>query len=166
MPPRAPSQVHVETLIARGRLVLAVFLLLALRVTVPNGPSSAFGFALAFLAYAAALGLLVRTRFGDGPRWPDATHAADLCSYGISLFLLGSLALSMLAWFLFLLVSATLRWGWRGTVTTGSVAIALHVALGAHAAETMAHAPGARRVHHAGPAHGRDDHVCRPGRSV
>ena len=140
MPPRAPSQVHVETLIARGRLVLAVFLLLALRVTVPNGPSSAFGFALAFLAYAAALGLLVRTRFGDGPRWPDATHAADLCSYGICLFLLGSLALSMLAWFLFLLVSATLRWGWRGTVTTGSVAIALHVGLGAHAAETMAHA--------------------------
>ena len=140
MPPRAPSQVHVETLIARGRLVLAVFLLLALRVAVPNGPGSAFGFALAFLAYAAALGLLVRTRFGDGPRWPGATHAVDLSGFGISLFLLGSLGLSMLAWFLFLLVSATLRWGWRGALTTGSAAIALHVALGAHAAETMAHA--------------------------
>ena len=141
MPPRAPSQVHVETLIARGRLVLAVFLLLALRVAVPDGPRSAFGFALAFLAYAAALGLLVKTRFGDGPRWPGATHAVDLSGYGICLFLLSSLALSMLAWVLFLLVSATLRWGWSGALTTGSIAVALHVALGAHAAETMAHAP-------------------------
>lgn len=141
MPPRAPSQVHVETLIARGRLVLAVFMLLALRVALPHGPESAAGVAWAFLAYAALLGLLVRTRFGNGPRWPGATHAVDLSGYGICLFLLGGLVLSMLAWFLFLLVSATLRWGWRGTLTTGSVSIALHTALGAHVAETM---PGAR----------------------
>ena len=78
MPPRAPSQVRVETLIARGRLVLAVFLLLALRVATPRGSESAFGVALAFLGYAGALGLLVRTRFGDGPKWPGATHAIDL----------------------------------------------------------------------------------------
>ena len=137
MPPRAPSQVRVETLIARGRLVLAVFLLLALRVAMPRGEGSAFRVALAFLAYAGVLALLVRTRFGDGPRWPGATHAVDLSVYAICLFLLGGLAPSMLAWFLFLLVSATLRWGWRGTLTTGSVAVALHVAFGAHAAETL-----------------------------
>lgn len=137
MPPRAPSQVRVETLIARGRLVLAVFLLLALRVAMPSGQGSALGVALAFLAYAGVLALLVRTRFGDGPRWPGATHAVDLSVYAICLFLLGGLAPSMLAWFLFLLVSATLRWGWRGTLTTGSVAVALHVAFGAHAAETL-----------------------------
>ena len=57
----------------------------------------------------------------------------------------------MLAWFLFLLVSATLRWGWRGTLTTGSVAIALHVAFGAQAAETLQHArmapPSSSRWH-------------------
>ncbi len=137
MPLSAPSQVRVETLIARGRLVLAVFLLLALRVSVPRASSLAFGVALAFLAYAGVLGLLVRTRFSDGPRWPGATHAVDLSVYATCLFLLGGLAPSMLAWFLFLLVSATLRWGWRGTLTTGSVAVALHVAIVAHAAETL-----------------------------
>lgn len=140
MPSRAPSQVRVETLIARGRLVLAVFLLLALRVAVPRSPTLAFNIAVAFLAYAGVLGLLVRTRHGDGPRWPGATHAVDLSVYAICLLLLGGLAPSMLAWFLFLLVSATLRWGWRGTLTTGSVAIALHVAFGAHAAETLSQA--------------------------
>ena len=140
MPSRAPSQVRVETLIARGRLVLAVFMLLALRVAMPRGSASAFRLALVFLAYASVLGLLVRTRFGDGPRWPGATHAVDLSVYAISLFLLGGLAPSMLAWFLFLLVAATLRWGWRGTLTTGSVAIALHVAFGARAVEALENA--------------------------
>jgi len=93
MPPRAPSQVRVETLIARGRLVLAVFLLLALRVATPRGSGSAFGVALAFLGYAGVLGLLVRTRFGDGPKWPGATHAIDLSVYAICLFLLGGLVM-------------------------------------------------------------------------
>jgi len=140
MPSRAPSQVRVETLIARGRLVLAVFLLLALRVAIPRSPTLAFNISVAFLAYAAVLGLLVRTRHGDGPRWPGATHAVDLSVYAICLLLLGGLAPAMLAWFLFLLVSATLRWGWRGTLTTGSVAVALHVAFGAQAAETLSRA--------------------------
>ena len=137
MPSRAPSQVRVETLIARGRLVLAVFMLLALRVAMLSASAPAFRVSLAFLAYAAVLGLLVRTRFGDGPRWPGATHAVDLSTYAACLFLLGGLKPSMLAWFLFLLVAATLRWGWRGTLTTGSVAIAFHVAFGAQALETL-----------------------------
>ena len=137
MPSRAPSQVRVETLIARGRLVLAVFMLLALRVAMLSGSAPAFRLALVFLVYAAGLGLLVRTGFSDGPRWPGITHAIDLSAYGMCLFLLGGLAPSMLAWFLFLLVGATLRWGWRGTLTTGSIAIALHVAFVAQAVETL-----------------------------
>jgi signal transduction histidine kinase len=137
MPSRAPSQVRVETLIARGRLVLAVFMLLALRVAMLGGSAPAFRLALAFLAYAVGLGLLVRSRFGDSPRWPGVTHAVDLSSYALCLFLLGGLTPSMLAWFLFVLVAATLRWGWRGTLTTGSVAIALHVVFGAQAVETL-----------------------------
>jgi signal transduction histidine kinase len=99
------------------------------------------GISALFLGYAAVLGLLVRTRFGDGPRWPGATHAADLSFYAVCLFLLGGLSPSMLGWFLFLLVAATLRWGWRGTLTTGSVAVALHVAFGAQTVEEMRHSP-------------------------
>ena len=140
MPPRAPSQVHVETLIARGRLVLAVFMLLALGIGLPRASDSALELAWGFVAYAGVLVLMVRTRFGDGPRWPGATHAADLTGYAACLFLLGGLAPPMLAWFVFLLVSATLRWGGQGTLTTGSVAVAMHVVFGALAAETLPNA--------------------------
>jgi signal transduction histidine kinase len=137
MPPRAPSQVRIETLIARGRVVLALFMVLALQVAVPSATLGAQQTAIAFLAYAAALALVVRTRFGDGPRWPGASHALDLTAYGAMLLLLGGVATAMLAWFLYVLVAATLRWGWRGTLTTGSIAVALHVALGARAAELL-----------------------------
>ena len=142
MQPRAPSQVHVETLIARGRLVLAVFMLLAVRLATARAWAAVSVLAL-FLAYAGVLGLLVRTRFGDGPRWPGATHAADLTFYAACLFLLGGLAPPMIGWFLFLLVAATLRWGWRGTLTTGSVAVALHVAFGAQFIESLRDSPAA-----------------------
>ena len=135
MPARAPSQLHVETLVARGRLVLAAFMLLALRMAPPPVGEPAHRVAAVYLAYAIAVALVVRTRFGEGPRWPGATHALDLTVYALTLFLLGGLATPMLAWFLFLLVASTLRWGWHGTLTTGSVAVALHVAIGAQAVE-------------------------------
>jgi len=137
MAARAPSQVHVETLIARGRLVLAVFLVLVLWVAGPRHEVIVMRVAALLLGYASVLALLVRTRFGDGPRWPGATHAIDLSFYAVCLFLLGGLAPSMMGWFLFLLVAATLRWGWRGTLSTGSVAVALHVAFGAQAVELL-----------------------------
>jgi hypothetical protein len=44
----------------------------------------------------------------------------------------------VLAWFLFVLVAATLRWGWRGALTTGSVGVAVHVALGAESSSLRA----------------------------
>ncbi len=131
---RAPSQVRVETLIARGRLVLAVFMLLALQVASPIDGPRAIRLTVGYLAYAALLNGLVRTRFGDGPRWPSATHAIDLIAYAASVYLIGGLAPSMLGWFLFLLVAATLRWAWRGALTTGSVAMAIQVGFGAQAA--------------------------------
>ncbi len=137
MPSRAPSQVRVETLIARGRLVLALFSLLALPLAGGRNASILVGVSLGYLAYAAVTFAVVRTRFGAGPHWPGATHAVDLAAYGIVLFLSGTLATQTLAWFVFALVAATLRWGWRGTLTTGSVAIALHVAFGALSAEVL-----------------------------
>jgi signal transduction histidine kinase len=137
VPSRAPSQVRVETLIARGRLVLALFSLVAVPLTGGQNAALLATVSLSYLAYAAISFAVVRTRFGAAPHWPGATHAIDLAVYGGVLLLTGGLALQTLAWFVFALVAATLRWGWRGTLTTGSVAIALHVAFGALSAEVM-----------------------------
>ena len=78
---------------------------------------------------------MMRTRVGGSPRLPGATHAIDLAAYTVYVSVASEASLAVLAWFLFALVAATLRWGWRGALTTGSVGIAVHVAFGARAVE-------------------------------
>ena len=137
MAARASSQVQIETLISRGRTVLAVFTLVGLRVGSVRLDPEAMQIAWAFLAYALLLLLLTNTRAVESRHWPGATHAIDLAVYAAYLSQVGSLALPVLAWFLFVLIAATLRWGWRGTLTTGSVAVAVHVGIGARHAELI-----------------------------
>src|SRR4051812_31889760 len=136
MAARAPSQVRVETLVARGRSLVAIFALLAgspaLPVTYDN---AALAVAVIYSLYSLALLVMMRTRFGGNPRLPGATHAIDLAAYAAYVAVASGASLAVLAWFLFALVAATLRWGWRGALTTGSVCIAVHVAFGARAAE-------------------------------
>jgi len=137
---RAPSQVRIETLVARGRLTLALFALLMIFLQLPGPPGTRAltTFALGFLAYACLLVGLLRTRFRGSPHLPGATHALDLTAYAAYVWLLGGSALPVLAWFLFVLVAATLRWGWRGALTTGSVGVAVHVVLGAESSSLRA----------------------------
>ena len=80
---------------------------------------------------------------------PGGTHAIDLTAYTVYVSLASEASLAVLAWFLFVLVAATLRWGWRGALTTGSVGIAVHVAFGARAMEFWPRPRvGAAAVHH------------------
>jgi signal transduction histidine kinase len=117
-----------------------LFALLAIFLQQPGlpGTPALTTFALGFLAYACILAGLLRTRFGASPHLPGATHALDLTGYAAYVWLLGGSALPVLAWFLFVLVAATLRWGWRGALTTGSVGVTIHVALGAESSSLRA----------------------------
>jgi signal transduction histidine kinase len=133
MASRAPSQVRVETLVARGRTLVALFAVLS--VARARGPEAPLAVAAAYSVYSLALLAAVRTRVGGSPRLPGATHAIDLAAYTAYLSVAGELSLPVLAWFLLLLVTATLRWGWRGVLSTGSVAVAIHVAFGVRATE-------------------------------
>src|SRR5206468_9742357 len=92
---RAPSQVRIETLVARGRLTLAIFALLAISLGLPGLPPTPAitTFTLGFLAYAGLLAVLLRTRVGSSPHLPGATHAIDLTAYAAYVWLLGGPAL-------------------------------------------------------------------------
>jgi signal transduction histidine kinase len=129
----APSQVRVETLVARGRALVAVFALLAAAPV--RGSEAPVAIAAVYCIYSLALLAAMRTRLGGEPRLPGATHAVDLAAYAAYLSVAGELSLPVLSWFLFLLVAATLRWGWRGALSTGSVAVAVHVGFGVRATE-------------------------------
>jgi signal transduction histidine kinase len=137
MAARASSQVQIETLISRGRLVLAAFSLLGVRLGAMRSDPEAMQISWVFVLYALILLLLSSTRAVENRHWSGATHAIDLAAYAAYLSQVGGLALPVLAWFLFALVAATLRWGWRGTLTTGSVAVAVHVGFGARTAELI-----------------------------
>src|SRR6476646_11722378 len=139
MAARAPSQVRVETLVARGRSLVAVFALLAgpppLHAVYGN---AAIAVAAIYCLYSIALLGMMRTRCAVSPRLPGATRAIDLAAYTVYVSVASQASLAVLAWFLFALVAATLRWGWRGALTTGSVGIAVHVALGAESSRLSA----------------------------
>ncbi|HEY8534906.1 MAG TPA: sensor histidine kinase [Vicinamibacterales bacterium] len=137
MSSRAPSQVRVETLIARGRLVLALFSIVALPLAAGRLPSAVRALAVAYLVYAVLTIVFVRTRAAARSWWPGATHALDLSTYAALLAIGGPLVPPSLGWFVFAVVAATLRWGWRGALTTGAVGIAIHVAIGAFAADIL-----------------------------
>src|SRR6476659_6375075 len=139
MAARAPSQVRVETLVARGRSLVAFFAVLAGPPTLPAGYGhAAVAVAIIYCIYAVTLLALMRTRLGGSPRLPGATHAIDLAAYTVYVSVASEASLAVLAWFLFALVAATLRWGWRGALTTGSVGIAVHVVFGAESSSLRA----------------------------
>lgn len=133
MAARPLAQARLETLIARGRAALAAFAVAALWLHPARGSGLelALTLSLVYLAYALVLLLLVATRAVNSPRWPAATHAMDLAMLASFLFAArGDTAPPLIAWFAFTLVAATLRWGWRGAITTGSLGLALFVAFG------------------------------------
>ncbi len=133
---RASSQVRIESLIARGRLALAAFALFAVRVEAPDAIKDNAAFlAAGFLLYSLAALALGCWRPAGNQRVPIATHAVDVVAYTAILWLVGPSSFSVLAWLLFVLVAATLRWGWRGALTTGGVAIAMLVAINARAGD-------------------------------
>jgi len=75
MAARASSQVRIETLVARGRIVLAAFTMLSVRLAGGRTDAEAAQIAGIFLAYALLLLLLVNTRAVESRHWSGATHA-------------------------------------------------------------------------------------------
>ena len=169
MPPRAPSQVRVETLIARGRLVLAVFLLLALRVAMPIGadlvPSRRGGVSrLHGASWACWSGRVSATALdGRAPRMPSTCRCTPIvplpagrpgavdarrgsCSCWWRRRFDGAGAAR----------SRPARWPSRCTSASGRRR--------PRRCRTRRMAPA--ELHHAGPADGGDDRLCRPGRRV
>src|SRR4030095_12097610 len=88
---RAPAQVRIETLVARGRLTLALFALLAIFLRLPGlpGTPALTTFALGFLGYACVLGGRPGPRSGGTPPFPGAPPALALPAYAASVWLLG-----------------------------------------------------------------------------
>ena len=123
--PESPPRVRVEWLIAAVRVAIAVSALLAFLIDPPAFVSpfvltSIFG---GYLAYSVAVIWLVWSpvRFGRG--WDPAHHVIDLIIFVLAATMTDAVTSPFFASFAFIVVSASLRWGARGTVITVVVAL-------------------------------------------
>src|SRR5262249_6622927 len=123
-----------------GRAILAMFSLLVIWLG-PSEPAKyvqithillagyvVYALLLALLAWHSEV-LLVRLRF--------LTHTVDLMIFSLLMYLTEAPTSLFFVYFVFSLVSATLRWQWRGMVWTAVVALALFIGMDVYATEIL-----------------------------
>jgi signal transduction histidine kinase len=133
MHPDQMQQLRAERVIAAGRVVLAVLSLAALWLD-PLEPTRNANVAYAVLAgyalYSLLLAAVLWTAETSRPRTVLAVHALDLAVFGIVLFFSEGVTSPFFAFFVFGLMSAALRWEWRGMLWSSAVALALFLGVG------------------------------------
>jgi signal transduction histidine kinase len=145
MPPAFYTpRLRVERLIASGRVALGVASLFAVWVD-PAEPTNFAGVAYALLwayvAYASATAALMWRIGTVGRVWPAVTHGADLVFFSLFIFFAEGPASPFTVYFVFALISATLRWRERGTFWTAVATLGSFLGLGVYYSQLAQYAP-------------------------
>jgi signal transduction histidine kinase len=127
-------QSRTERLISLGRVVLASSSLLAIWLD-PLQPAKhqeeTYVLMAVYLVYAVVVAVLVRRSRLFLYRLRLATHVVDLLAFSMFMVLTeGPPTSPFFVYFVFSILGATLRWGWRGTLWTALVALGTFVAMG------------------------------------
>ncbi len=133
MEPLSSSRLRSERLIAVGRVVLASASLLAIWFD-PGAPARhpriAYAVLGAHLAYSLAVALLGWTA-RTAPEWRRRlTQGVDLAVYSSILYFTAGTTSPFIAYFVFAVICATLRWQWRGALWTAVTSLAAFFAIG------------------------------------
>jgi signal transduction histidine kinase len=119
--------------ISLGRLVLAAVFLIGLWLD-PSQPSRApeAGYAVlgAYLALAALLLASTWNNWWRESRLAAPAHVLDIIIFSVMVFLTEGYTSPFFTFFVFLLLSATIRWGWRETALTAVFVVALFFTAG------------------------------------
>lgn len=126
-------QATAERLIAGGRVVLAVASLAAIWAD-PAEPArhaaTVYGICVAYLVYALAIGAVAWIYLRRLPRFGLITHLIDLPVFTLLLYFTDGPASPFFAYFVFAVLSATLRWRWAGAMLTMAAVLFAFVAVG------------------------------------
>jgi signal transduction histidine kinase len=128
-------QGRAERLIAGGRVVLATSALVAVWLDPskpPRDEPTAYAVLSAYVGYAAVLAGLAWRTAPPSRRLRLATHVLDVGVLALVLYFTGEPTGPFFMLFVFSIAAATLRWGWPGTLWTGSAAVLLFVAMGVY----------------------------------
>jgi signal transduction histidine kinase len=124
---------RTERTIVLFRVVLAVSSLFAVWLD-PNEPEQyvfpTYTLHSIYTVYAIVLALVVWNRAESG-RWPVVTHLGDIAVCAVFQILsLGPSSSPFFTYFVFSLFCGALRWGWRGTLKTAGLVLALFLVMG------------------------------------
>jgi signal transduction histidine kinase len=134
------ARIRAERSISIGRVVLAACALLAVSATPSEvlhaDPRLTYGLLTAYAAYAVAVGSVVWRAPRPLTRTRLATHLIDLLVFAAMYISEQHLASAFFVFFVFSLFSATMRWQWRGTLSTAIVAFVIAMSLGLYQASS------------------------------
>src|SRR5215471_867130 len=131
LPPPLASRVQIERVVAGGRLALAAASLFGVWWA-PGQPANsvAITYTLSgvYFAYALALLTLVWARSLD-ESITLASHVADIAFVTVLQYFTAGPSSPFFLYFVFSLFSATLRWDWKGTLTTAAGVLSIYVVM-------------------------------------
>jgi len=119
--------------IALGRLLLATLFLVAISIDISQpalAPAATYALLGTYIAAAAAI---VVTTWNDW--WLDArlagpAHAFDILIFALLVLLTEAYTSPFFTFFVFLLLSAAIRWGWRETALTAILLTLIYLVIG------------------------------------
>ena len=133
-------RIRAERVIATGRVVLAAFSLLAVWLD-PSTPAqhaqTTYFLLLGYLGYALLVALFVWLTHVPLVRMGFATHVVDLLLFSVLTYLTEGPTSPFFIYFMFSIVSATLRWQWRGALWTAAAALLTMIGVGLYADEVL-----------------------------
>ena len=123
-------RLQAERTIAIARVVLAGTALFAVWLD-PADPMHYAGLTYTlYWAFVVYSGLLLLATVRELPEWmPLATHSVDVIAFALFQYLTLGPSSPFFVYFVFSMFCGAIRWGWRGSLVTGSVVLAFYVAL-------------------------------------
>ena len=126
-------QLSSGRVIALGRLLLAFLFLLAIWIELGHrseAPFQALVLAVAYLFFSAAILLGTWNDWWLDAKLAGGAHALDIAMFTLMVLLTHGYTSPFFTFFVFLLLSSAIRWGWRATALTAALVAVLYLVAG------------------------------------
>ena len=132
-------QLYSGRVIALGRLLLAVSFLGAIAVDISQpaqAPTETFGLLIAYVALAAGIAAATWNNWWLDAKFAGPAHAIDIGLFTVLVLLTEGYTSPFFVFFVFVLLAAAIRWGWRETTLTAILLTILYFVAGLIAANS------------------------------
>jgi len=119
-------------------MMAGLFLLaILLDVTQPaQSPAATYASMIGYLAFALGMAAATWRNWWFDARAAGPAHGVDMAFFAVIVFLTDAYASPYFVFFMFLLLAAAIRWGWRETTLTAILVVLLYLICGLLEAET------------------------------